>query len=153
MEMNTLGKKICRHRKAKGYSQEELAELVGVSRQAISKWESGSSIPSTDNLRLLGNLYGVTVDFLLNSEENQQISEPPNTNENIPLSNEGLHSDKQRSRKRKAILLFVLVLVAAAAIVVTIYLVHESQITSVQEMEIEAQEEPSPPDTAFDIEW
>ena len=148
-----LSERLVRLRKQKGLSQFDVAESLHISRQAISKWESGSSIPSTDNLRLLGNLYGVTVDFMLNGEENQQISEPPNTNENIPLSNEGLHSDKQRSRKRKAILLFVLVLVAAAAIVVTIYLVHESQITSVQEMEIEAQEEPSPPDTAFDIEW
>ena len=148
-----LSERLVRLRKQKGLSQFDVAESLHISRQAISKWESGSSIPSTDNLRLLGNLYGVTVDFLLNGEENQQISEPPNTNENIPLSNEELHSDKQRSRKRKAILLFVLVLVAAAAIVVTIYLVHESQITSVQEMEIEAQEEPSPPDTAFDIEW
>ena len=148
-----LSERLVRLRKQKGLSQFDVAESLHISRQAISKWESGSSIPSTDNLRLLGNLYGVTVDILLNGEENQQISEPPNTNENIPLSNEGLHSDKQRSRKRKAILLFVLVLVAAAAIVVTIYLVHESQITSVQEMEIEAQEEPSPPDTAFDIEW
>ena len=53
MEMDTLGKKICRHRKAKGYSQEELAELVGVSRQAISKWEADMTRPSFDNLQAL----------------------------------------------------------------------------------------------------
>ena len=148
-----LSERLVRLRKQKGLSQFDVAESLHISRQAISKWESGSSVPSADNLKLLSNLYDVTVDFLLNGEENQQIHEPPNANENTPLSNEGLHSVKQRSRKRKAILLFVLVLVAAAAIVVTIYLVHESQITSVHEMEIEAQEEPSPPDTAFDIEW
>ena len=52
-------------RKSKGISQEELADKVGVSRQAVSKWEIGSSDPSTTNLIALANLFGVTAEELL----------------------------------------------------------------------------------------
>lgn len=56
-------------RKAYGYSQETLAEKIGVSRQAISKWERGESSPDTDNLIALANVYGITLDELLEGEK------------------------------------------------------------------------------------
>lgn len=62
-------KRLFEYRKANGYSQEELAEKIGVSRQAISKWERSESSPDTDNLIALANLYGVTIDELLNGSE------------------------------------------------------------------------------------
>lgn len=46
----------------------ELAEKLNVSRQAVSRWEVGVAVPSTDNLKILGDLYGVSVDYLLNDE-------------------------------------------------------------------------------------
>lgn len=52
-------------RKDKGLSQEELAEKLGVSRQAVSKWERAESSPDTDNLIALARLYGVTLDELI----------------------------------------------------------------------------------------
>lgn len=52
-------------RKQNGYSQEELADKVGVSRQAVSKWESGASDPSTTNLMALAKLFGVTAEEIL----------------------------------------------------------------------------------------
>ncbi|MBQ7848567.1 MAG: helix-turn-helix transcriptional regulator, partial [Clostridia bacterium] len=52
-------------RRAHGLSQEELAEKLGVSRQAVSKWERAESSPDTDNLIALAQLYGVTLDVLL----------------------------------------------------------------------------------------
>ena len=52
-------------RRAHGLSQEDLAEKLGVSRQAISKWERAESSPDTDNLIALAQLYGVTLDELL----------------------------------------------------------------------------------------
>ncbi len=52
-------------RKEKGLTQLELAETVGVSRQAVSKWESGGGMPSTENLSCLSRLYDVSVDYLL----------------------------------------------------------------------------------------
>lgn len=64
----TLGERIKAFRKNAGMSQEKVAELVGVSRQAVTKWESGKSAPSTDNLFKLAEIFGTTVNLLLDSE-------------------------------------------------------------------------------------
>ena len=64
----TLGERIKAFRKNAGMSHEKVAELVGVSRQAVTKWESGKSAPSTDNLFKLAEIFGTTVDLLLDSE-------------------------------------------------------------------------------------
>lgn len=61
-----LDEKLIYLRKKKGLTQLELAEDINISRQAVSRWESGMTIPSTDNLRCLGELYGVSIDYLLN---------------------------------------------------------------------------------------
>ena len=65
-------KRLYEYRKAHGYSQEELAAKIGVSRQAISKWERSESSPDTDNLIALPQLYGVSLDTLLMGEEEPQ---------------------------------------------------------------------------------
>lgn len=61
----TTGEKISELRKRKGLSQEALGERLGVSRQAVSKWESDIAIPTMDNLIELGCIFGVTVDTIL----------------------------------------------------------------------------------------
>lgn len=63
-----LSKKLKHLRKQKGLSQLELAEKLQVSRQAISGWEAGSSRPSTENLKSLGALYDVPLEYLLNDD-------------------------------------------------------------------------------------
>ena len=65
----TLGEKIKACRQAAGMSQEKVAELVGVSRQAVTKWEANQSAPNTENLFKLAEIFGTTVDFLLASRE------------------------------------------------------------------------------------
>lgn len=52
-------------RKQAGLSQESLAERLNISRQAISKWERGESTPDMDNLKVLGQIYNVSMDYLL----------------------------------------------------------------------------------------
>lgn len=64
-----LHEKIFNQRKLKGMSQEELAEKVGVSRQAVSKWETGEALPEITKLKTLSEIFGVTTDFLLNEDE------------------------------------------------------------------------------------
>lgn len=61
----TLGERIKNQRTRVGLSQERVAELVGVSRQSVTKWESGQSAPSTENLFRLAEIFGTTVDMLL----------------------------------------------------------------------------------------
>lgn len=61
----TTGDKISRLRRENNYTQEQLAELLGVSRQAISKWESSLAYPETDKLIRLGELFDCSLDYLL----------------------------------------------------------------------------------------
>lgn len=67
-----LSEKICYCRKKSGKSQEALAEQLGVSRQAVSKWETGEAEPELKKLRLLAEVFGVSTDWLLSDEEPQE---------------------------------------------------------------------------------
>ena len=73
----SLGERIKEQRKKSGLSQERVAELVGVSRQSVTKWESGQSAPSTENLFKLAEIFGTTVDMLLDipDEKNSQSTD------------------------------------------------------------------------------
>ena len=63
-----LSEKILYCRKKCGYSQEDLAQTLGISRQAVSKWETGESEPEVDKLKLLADTFNVTTDWLLSEE-------------------------------------------------------------------------------------
>ncbi len=64
-QVKSLGEALKAWRTAAGFTQEYVAEALGVSRQAVSKWENGASEPSTANLMALSKLYGLPVDELL----------------------------------------------------------------------------------------
>lgn len=61
----SIGEKILSLRKARGWSQEELAEHIGVTRQAVSRWEAGSAKPDTDKVIAICDLFGVSADYLI----------------------------------------------------------------------------------------
>lgn len=63
-----LAEKIMKHRKENGWSQEDLAAQLGVSRQSVSKWESTASIPDLDKILKMSELFGVSTDYLLKDE-------------------------------------------------------------------------------------
>lgn len=71
-----LSEKLYTLRRRHGLSQEQAAEQLGVSRQAVSKWEGGQSVPDPDKLIALSRLYGVTTDYLL-LEDAPEPAEPP----------------------------------------------------------------------------
>lgn len=81
-----LKEKLVALRKEKGLTQSAVAEKLDVSRQAISRWESGIALPSTDNLKSLSALYGVPVDYLLNSDTEEQRVTKGLEAENIPMN-------------------------------------------------------------------
>lgn len=60
-----LAEKISEERKKNGWSQEELAEKLSVSRQSVSKWESGQSVPDLNRILEMARIFGVTTDYLL----------------------------------------------------------------------------------------
>lgn len=72
-----LEEKLANLRREKGLTQLELAEAVHVTRQAVSRWEVGASVPTTENLAALSRLYGVSVDELLGGREEPPKKEPP----------------------------------------------------------------------------
>ena len=115
--------KIIKLRRAQGLSQEELAERLGISRQAVSKWESGQSMPDIDKIVLLSEFFGVTTDYLLKDLKDDSF-EPECSNddvfsekeeaEQIPDISEGeikkIFCEKYREAKliSIAVLLFIL---------------------------------------------
>ena len=71
----TMGERIQSLRTGCGLSQEQLAGLVGVSRQAVSKWETGTADPSTSNLLALAKLFGVSAEELLRQVDRTDAEE------------------------------------------------------------------------------
>ena len=71
--------RLLEYRKKAGLSQEELAERIGVSRQAVSKWERAEASPDTDNLIALAEVYGVTLDELIKGRQEEAPDSPKET--------------------------------------------------------------------------
>ena len=71
-----LADKIISLRKKAGWSQEELAEQLGVTRQSVSKWEGAQSVPDMDKVVQMSRLFGVTTDYLLKDELEEQAAAP-----------------------------------------------------------------------------
>ena len=64
----TFGEKLQQLRKGRGWSQERLAEEIPISRQAVSKWETGAAAPDTENVVRLSAIFGVSTDYLLHDD-------------------------------------------------------------------------------------
>lgn len=97
MDIETANR-LLQYRKKHNLSQEDLANKIGVSRQAVSKWELAEASPDTDNLILLAEIYGVSLDELLKGESNnsskseaeqETVSEESAGNTQIPTGDEG----------------------------------------------------------------
>ncbi len=65
----TLGEKLCKARKENNITQEQLSDVLGVSRQSVSKWESDTAFPETDKLIRMSELFGVSLDYLLKEND------------------------------------------------------------------------------------
>lgn len=70
----TLEEQIKHYRKQAGLSQEKMAEKIGVSRQAITKWENGTGTPDIANLMAIADLFQISVDELLSNEKSEKSS-------------------------------------------------------------------------------
>ena len=95
-----IADRLIQLRKKNGYSQEELADKLGLSRQAVSKWERAEASPDTDNLICLAKLYGVSLDELLSTDEDidtivkEQVKdkeEPKEGKDEIHVGFKGVH--------------------------------------------------------------
>lgn len=97
---------LARLRKENGFSQAELAEELGVTRQAVSRWETGAAAPTTDNLICLSQLFGVTMDELVTGR-----SAPPDAGVEVPPFPDAESSEAEPPDARvKVVLTAILVL-------------------------------------------
>lgn len=76
----TIGEKLAQLRKMKGFTQDEVAEKLGVTPQAVSKWENDASCPDILTLPLIADLYETTVDDILRHESNPIVTVVPEKN-------------------------------------------------------------------------
>ena len=119
-----LADKIIRLRKKNGWSQEELADKMNVSRQAVSKWESAQTIPDLERILQLGALFGVTTDYLLKDEieeeefSNEDSSDTTVKKISIEEANTNLEQRK-RASWRIALATFLCILSPIAVIVLS----------------------------------
>lgn len=95
-----LGEKIHQLRKGKSMSQEELASQLTVSRQAISKWELGESVPDTENVVQLSKLFSVSTDYLLSDEYDSDTDIPA-----VKASSENLKTEYRSKTKKVSYIL------------------------------------------------
>lgn len=139
-----LEEKLISLRKEKGLSQMKLAEMMNVSRQAISRWEVGAAVPSTDNLKFLGNLYGVSLEYLLHDD-----APKPNQNE-TPMQKRII--EKQESR-RKTVFVVLMAVLAVAVIVLSVMLLVEQPKKPISMREISGDEVNVTGKNDFDVNW
>lgn len=111
----SLAEKLVTLRKRKGLTQMELAELLNVSRQAISRWEVGAAVPSTDNLRFLGDLYGVQIDYLLNDD-----AELVTKDVDIQTTETGEYKGRSRVQKRWKMCIVVSIVLVLLAVIISV---------------------------------
>lgn len=111
----TLGQRIQDHRTRLGLSQEGLGDKLGVSRQAVSKWEADGAVPDTNKLIALSKLFGISLNELL------QVDGPPPVGEPAPV----------RRPRAKAVLAGVLVLALLALAGTTLFLA--ARVTALEE--------------------
>ena len=158
-----LEEKLTVLRKESGYTQLDLAEKVRVSRQAISKWETGRALPSMEKLKYLSELFGVSVDYLLNDDmteeakpkEQEPAPEPqtkePQTKE--PQTEEAVFPEKEKGKPASwkyiaALLLAVLLLGLLIGVFVGKYSERHISIVDIPGLEVE-----SDPKGEFYIGW
>ena len=89
----TIGKRIGQNRKRLGLTQDQLAEKLGVTAQAVSKWENDQSCPDINMLPKLAEIFGISVDALLGYEASQQVHEAEIAEEE-DREPEGIHVQK-----------------------------------------------------------
>jgi transcriptional regulator with XRE-family HTH domain len=113
----SLGKRIKEQRTSCGLSQEKVAELMDVSRQAVTKWENDQSAPSTKNLFKLAEIFRTTVDILIDSKESSEDRKQSLTEHVYYLYK--LQEDKKQAERLKAVKLMIIIFGIMALVLLT----------------------------------
>lgn len=117
-----LGERIKACRQSAGMSQEKVAELLGVSRQAVTKWEVNQSAPNTENLFKLAEIFGTTVDMLLDSNDSSKQSSAEQIYYLYKMEEEKKIAAKRRKLKKCVSIALVITLVFGCIIGSILYI-------------------------------
>ena len=140
----SLATKLVSLRKENGLTQIALAEKLDVSRQAISSWEVGKAIPSTDKLKLLCDLYGVSIDNLLNEgvEDPSNHSDVPNAvtqNMDTECHDANKYTAQDIAHLRRIIHIGIVLIIVLLAIILSTAISparSEDQIINIEDMTV-----------------
>ena len=148
----SLAKKMIELRRQQNLSQQELADRLGVSRQAISRWETGAVQPTADSVRGLAQVLQVSTDYLLNDELDDPT--PPRSPQPEPTPQE----EPKPARKRRKWLLALAALVAVALLVLvtaagTAYYLQWKERQPVSASDVLSERDDGQSDGSFDISW
>lgn len=126
----SLPERLASLRKQKGLTQADLSEILHVSRQAVSRWEVGVAVPTTDNLKVLSELYGVSVDYLLsdNAADSRKNEE---TQRQAPIE----QREEPKNEKPKRIFIFTGALLLGVVIGILICMIAVQSRSQKQEQE------------------
>ncbi|MBO5197110.1 MAG: helix-turn-helix transcriptional regulator [Lachnospiraceae bacterium] len=113
----TLGEKIAKQRKELNYTQEQLAAILGVSRQSISKWESDIAYPETDTLIELGKLFDCSMDYLLKEEITEKNGmQTSGFTEKVEEISRKVMTDKNKVKAKKILKIIGIILAVFLAV-------------------------------------
>ena len=112
----TLGEKLEQLRHKNGYTQEQVAELLGVSRQAVGKWESGLAYPETEKLIEIGRLFDCSMDYLLKEELCEQSGGESGFYGDVKAIGKRLSTPESKRRMKKGIKIAALIAGAVLAL-------------------------------------
>ena len=113
----TLGEKIAKQRKELNYTQEQLADILGVSRQSISKWESDIAYPETDKLIELGKLFDCSMDYLLKEDVIEKNgAQASGFTEKVEEISRKVMTEKNTGKAKKILKIIGIILAAVLAV-------------------------------------
>ena len=113
----TLGEKLSKLRKEYNYTQEQLADILGVSRQSISKWESDIAYPETEKLIELGKLFDCSMDYLLKEDVIEKNgAQASGFTEKVEEISRKVMTDKNKGKAKKILKVIGIVLAAVLAV-------------------------------------
>ena len=150
-----IGAKIAACRKRAGMSQEKLANELNISRQAVSRWESGDTTPSVDKLKTLARIYGVSLDWLCSDTADGEPPEAakPEADRNPDEAPAGKEGEKKQKIRAIAIALAIGALAFACVWFAARNMSNEADSTQIEDMEHEEIDIPDQDESGFDFEW
>lgn len=147
-----LEEKLTVLRKESGYTQLDLAEKVRVSRQAISKWETGRALPSAENLKYLSELFGVSVDYLLNDDMTEEPKPKEQEPAPEPQTEEAVFPEKEKGKPVRWKYIAALLLAVLLGLLIGVFVGKYSE-RHISIGDIPGEEVESDPKGEFYIGW